>query len=425
MACGFTDISGCVAEAADAAATGAVEALAKAIQEAIGKVLASTIVWWTRVDAINLGNEQTVIDRVRGLLLPIAVAVAVGGVIWQGIRMMLTRKPDPLITIVKGFFTVAVWTAIGVTLPNMLLRAGDAFSTWALDESTGGKFAERMTTALGFEQLGARGLVIIIGILVLIATVVQAVLMVFREMSVLILTGTIVLAATGAFTHATSVWLRKVLGWMLALICYKPMAAMIYAMGFLLIGEGNDVKAMFMGFATLALSLVALPVLMKFFTWMVDSAGGDGGGLLAAAASGTAAANMIGGVGGGSSASDHASFISKSLPGPASDGGADRRGRGDPSGAASDSRSQPNPAPTTGLGATEAPTPTTNAAPAAAGASGTTTAGGAGAAAGTAGTAAAGAATGGVVIAVQAGVKAGAAGVQSAANAADKATRGE
>ena len=65
---------------------------------------------------------------------------------------------------------------------------------------------------------------------------------------------------------------------MLALIFYKPAAAAVYATAFTLIGTGKDIRTVLMGFAMVFLSLLALPVLMRLFTWttgqVADSAGG-------------------------------------------------------------------------------------------------------------------------------------------------------
>ena len=71
----------------------------------------------------------------------------------------------------------------------------------------------------------------------LLVTLVQIILMIFREGAVVVLAGQLQLAAAGGFTRLTSGWLAKVTGWMLALIAYKPVAASIYAVAFALHGR--------------------------------------------------------------------------------------------------------------------------------------------------------------------------------------------
>ena len=74
----------------------------------------------------------------------------------------------------------------------------------------------------------------------------------------------------------TRTWIRKVTAWMLALICYKPAAAAVYAAAFTMIGSGGSPRTALMGFVMLALSVVMLPALMKFFTWTTGAIAGAG-----------------------------------------------------------------------------------------------------------------------------------------------------
>ena len=124
----------------------------------------------------------------------------------------------------------------------------------------------------------------------MLAGLVQAVLMLFREGAVVILAGVVTLAAAGSFTNATRPWLARVLGWLLALICYKPAAALVYAAALALVGQGQDPRTVFVGLTMMILAIVALPVLMKFFTWTTGAAtSGEGGGIAALAGASAAA----------------------------------------------------------------------------------------------------------------------------------------
>jgi len=145
--------------------------------------------------------------------------------------------------------------------------------------------------------------------------------MLFRQASLVILAGVLPLAAAGTLTPATRGWFKKVTGWMLALIFYKPAAAAVYAAAFTLTGTGTGVRAILMGFAMVGLSLLALPVLMRLFTWttgqITETAGG--GGFLQTAMSGTVALGALRGSFGGSGAAGQARLISDRL-GPADSG---------------------------------------------------------------------------------------------------------
>ena len=141
----------------------------------------------------------------------------------------------------------------------------------------------------------APAVVLVFGVIAIIFALVQAVLMLFRQAALIILAGVLPLAAAGSIALMTRTWVRKVTAWMLALICYKPAAAAVYAAAFTMIGSGGSPRTALMGFAMLALSVVTLPALMKFFTWTTGSiaSGGGGGQILGAAAMGAVAVGAM------------------------------------------------------------------------------------------------------------------------------------
>src|SRR5258708_5351778 len=119
--------------------------------------------------------------------------------------------------------------------------------------------------------------------------------------AVVCLAGVLPVAAAGSIAPLTRPWIRKITSWMLALSFYKPAAAAVYAVAFTMIGSGRDPRTVLMGFVMLLLSVIALPALMKFFTWTTGTIAGSGGGgqLLGAAAVGAVAVGTMRSPGGG------------------------------------------------------------------------------------------------------------------------------
>jgi hypothetical protein len=264
------------------------------------------------------------------LLLPVTVAVAVAAVIAAGARMAIMRRANPLLDVTGGLLTLAAATTLGTIVPAVLLKAGDAWSTWVLQVSTGGHFAGRLAFALSLGQGAASVLVVIFGIIAILLSIVQAALMLFRQAALVILAGVLPLAAAGSIAPMTRPWIRKVTTWMLALIFYKPAAAAVYATAFTMIGSGRDTRTVLMGFVMLVLSVVMLPALMRFFTWTTGTVAGSGGGgqLLGAAAVGAVAVGAMRSSASGG-AQDQAAYMngrlgpppSGSSPGGSSPGG--------------------------------------------------------------------------------------------------------
>jgi hypothetical protein len=307
--------------AAGAVTGGVISGVAHAVQSGVAWTVSSTVDWWVKVPSPDLAAEP-VVGELQRWLMPVTVAVAVGAVLVAAGKIALTRKASPLVDVGFGLLMVAATAALGVLLPVMLLRAGDVWSSWVLQQSTGGQFGTRLTAVLTL-QSAAPAVVIVLGVVAMLLTVIQAALMLFRQAALLILAGVLPLAAAGTLAPGTRGWFKRTTGWMLALIFYKPAAAAVYATAFALLGQGKGLRDILMGFAMVALSLLALPVLMRFFTWTtgtIESAGGSGflGTVLSGAIAIGAVRGSIGG--GGSSAADQARFMAAQLGSPGGGG---------------------------------------------------------------------------------------------------------
>ena len=349
-ACLVGKVIGSVAgAAAGSVANDALSGIASAIQSGVSWIVTNSITWWVQVPSPDLAGQPAV-SSLQQWMLPLAVAVAVLGLITAGGKMALTRKANPLIDVGSGLVIIAATSAVGVLLPDLLLQAGDAWSNWILNASTGGQFARRLNTLLSLSN-AAPAVVVVLGIIAILISAAQAILMLFRQASLVILAGVLPLAAAGTLTPATRTWFKKITGWMLALIFYKPAAAAVYAAAFTLAGTGTGVRAILMGFAMVALSLLALPVLMRLFTWTAGtiSESAAGGGFLQTVLSGTVALGALRGSFGGSGgtgAAEQARLIADRL-GPAGSGpsGAQVPGTGVRQAAARGRRPAGRPAP--------------------------------------------------------------------------------
>ena len=315
---------GHVVQSVTASAAGDVlSGIAQAISTGVTWIVANTATWWVRIPSPNLAAEPAV-AHLQQWLLPVTAAVAVAGVIAAGARMAILRKANPLLDVTGGLLTLAAATALGTVIPALLLKAGDAWSAWVLQVSTGGQFTQRLTSTLTLGGAAAPAVVLIFGVVAIVLSIVQAALMLFRQAALIILAGVLPLAAAGSIAPMTRTWIRKVSSWMLALIFYKPAAAAVYATAFTMIGSGGSIQTVLMGFVMLLLSVVMLPALMKFFTWTTGAiAGSSGSGqLLGAVAVGAIAVGSMRSSSGGA-AQDQASFMNSRLgppPGSATGG---------------------------------------------------------------------------------------------------------
>ncbi|GAA2170151.1 hypothetical protein [Actinomadura napierensis] len=299
----------------------ALEDAAKAFQSAVGWLISHSASWWVRKPSPNLETESA-IGYLQVLVQPLTIAVAVLALLVVAAKMALTRKANPAVDAGRGLVVLAAVTAIGTVLPNLLLQWGDQWCGWVLDASSHGDFAKRMAEIVVIPAGTPAALVLVLCLVALFIGIIQALLLLFRGAALIILAGLLPLAAAGVITTATRSWFTRVGGWMLALIFYKPAAAAVYATAFTLIGSGKSLHSVLMGFAMMLISLIAFPVLLKFFTWTTGGAeSSSGGGILGALMGGATALGALRGYGAASgsagggrgTAGEHADYLSQQL----------------------------------------------------------------------------------------------------------------
>ncbi len=229
-------------------------------------------------------------------------AAAVVSVIIGGIRMVWEQRAEPGKETIKSLLTLIVVAGSGVTIVGLLVSAFDSFSVWILNGALScdvgadsACFGENIANLLALTTnpntggLGAL-LVIILGIIAILATAAQIVLMIARGGMLVILTGILPLSASATNTEMGKGWFKKNVGWLVAFILYKPAAAIVYAAAFQLVGtnifqdDGTGFIAVLTGLILMVLALFAMPALMRFVTPLVSSLSAGAGGALGAAA---------------------------------------------------------------------------------------------------------------------------------------------
>lgn len=255
-------------------------------------MLAALLVWWLAPESVFTGLDAHA-ERFGALTAPVVAAVLTVSLLGQVGKTILTRRGEPLAVAAAGLVRYLVTVCVGVAVVGLGLGFADAATAHFLGTAMPG-FVDRLTEVLQLPRLGV-GAQILVGLTVLVLGAVQWLLMFFRQAGIFVLIAVLPIAASGALTGYTRRWLPTVVAWLAALICYKPFAGLIYAIGMTLMsspapaGEGAPPWApVLVGIVVLALAVIALPALMKFFsfTGAAVSGGGATGGVLVGAATG-------------------------------------------------------------------------------------------------------------------------------------------
>ena len=362
MACeGWDAFSiGCHAGAAiEDVANDAVKNMAKAIADAVGQTVQTLGTFWVNVGTPALTaapGGSTASDPVLFLQNSLyfwTASLAVMSVLVGAAKMTIERRGAPLRDLVRSLATLIVVSGAGVAAVGLLTVAADQFSAWIITNSTNGtSFNENITALLALSATSPIGsiMIILLGLIAILASVMQIVLMIIRGGLLVILTGIFPTAAAFSNTEAGRGWFQKCTAWLIAFILYKPAAAIVYATAFQLsgskifgnVGDGKDFGSALLstvtGLALMIIALFAMPALMRFVTPMVGAVAGGGGGLAAgtvgALASGAVSMGSAGRGGGSSTSSTTTSSTSSQSPGSQGPSGTGSQGTAGTSGTA-------------------------------------------------------------------------------------------
>jgi hypothetical protein len=337
---GIKDVVGSVAGSA-------IDQLAQAVSEAVGRAVASVGTLWVKVGTPNLtsGNGGTTpsdtVGFLQGSLWWYMAAAAVLSVIIAGAKMAWEGRAEPGRELLKSLMTLVVVAGAGLTVISLAVAAADSFARWIINSSLDGHgFGENIIQLLGLSAVGGLGaiIVIVLGLAAFVAALIQIALMVARGGMLVILTGILPLSASATNTEWGRTWFKKCIAWLVAFILYKPAAAIVYATAFKLassdiFGNGDDLMSAVSGLVLMVLALVALPALMRFVTPMVGAMASGAGGAGGAMAAGAIAAMPTGAMrvprGGGSNG---AGAVAGGQSGQGPSGAADSSGGGRPAG---------------------------------------------------------------------------------------------
>lgn len=302
--CKIIDLGCQTGNAISGAVDDAITNLAKSIMESLSQMVSTLSTFWVTTPTANLTTENgvtpsPVVSFLDSELTYWTLILAVLSVILAGIRMIWEQRGAPLRDLLRSLLTLSLVTGLGLGVISILVIAADAFAATIIERSTDGKgFAGAMSILVMTNQTGVGVFILIVlGLVGLIASLVQIVLMVVRNGMLVILAG--ILPTTAAFTNTEMgrQWFQKAAGWTIAFILYKPAAATVYAVAFQLMGSSSGRDALIgsiTGFALMIVALLALPALMRFVTPMVGAvASGSGGGAAAGAMIGAVATGAV------------------------------------------------------------------------------------------------------------------------------------
>jgi type IV secretion system protein TrbL len=278
--------------------TAIVESAARAAAALVGDAAS----WW-QVPSTSLLAPAVL--GAQDALRPVLLLVLTASVLVQSIRIILMRRGEPVFAVFGGLLRFAVAAALGITVLQGALWAGDALAANLLGSGTesgavafGATMREALTARRG--GLAEPFLLLLLSVAVLLLAAAQWMAMALRQVALLAVAATLPLAAAGSLTATTRGWLSRLVPWALAMVLYKPAAALIHAVGeqyLAQLGEpgGPGVGTVLAGTVVLALGVAALPMSLRLLSWSsVRIAGGGASGEAMAGATGAIRLSSLG-----------------------------------------------------------------------------------------------------------------------------------
>ncbi|MEV7860765.1 hypothetical protein [Streptomyces hirsutus] len=277
-------------------------------------------------------------DKINAISQWIVVYLAVGSLLFASARMAIERRGEAGTTALKGILRVILVATAATTVLTAAAGVSD-------------RYAQHLFAAGAEEHLKGIGectdgstlqafLMLILAFLLLIAGIIQTILLYIRLGVMVLLLGTLPIAAAASMTDWGSGWWRKHLGWLIAWLLYKPAAALVmYAGSVLITSDSDEIHERIAGIGIMLLSAVSLPALLRLVVPATAALGGAseskamsavGGGLATGARSiaGGSGSNGRTGPSGSSSSADGGAAGASGKGGPSGSTGAKGTGGG-------------------------------------------------------------------------------------------------
>ncbi|MFF0497010.1 hypothetical protein ACFYU5_11435 [Nocardia aobensis] len=268
------------------------------LMNGLGEALILALTFWMKVPNDRISDGGALFQKINDYTYQAQILLLIVSVILSGARLAEARRGAALSEAAESFRMFArvifsSWMLGAVVVAGT--QASDRFSQWVIEDATNGNarsLAELMVKTSKLQAFSP-GLVLIIAIVGLLGALAQIVLAIVRQGMLVVAAGVLPLAAAASGTSTGRQAYPKLIGWIIAFMLWKPVAAIVYMIAFVTAGDTNSTtptsglpdadQAQRMLVAIVLLCSVAfvLPALMRLVTPAVAIVGSGGSGLAA------------------------------------------------------------------------------------------------------------------------------------------------
>jgi type IV secretion system protein TrbL len=342
---------GVVSGAVGAVAGGVLDEVRKSAVEMTTTMLKTLGTFWLKIPSPSLdvspgtgtggGSGTGALGVLQSNLAFFTILAAVFGLVMCAAKMAITARGEHGAEGVKMLARLVGVAGAGAAVVALLVASGDAFAPWIIEQATGAPFEQSAPNIIAGAALTNMTalLAILVAVFALFGSLAQVLFMILRGGMLVVLVAVWPLAASLSSTEQGLGWYKKINAYLIAFVLFKPVAAILYSAGFLLLKDGNATTSddpsvdatigTLQGLALLTVAALALPALLRFVSPLTAAGSGSMSGAAALAgtvAVGAAVVTMGGGAaaagaGGGGSAAGAASGGGSAGAGAAGAGG--------------------------------------------------------------------------------------------------------
>ena len=217
-----------VSSAVGGVASSALHGLANAAASAADGLLKTLSSMWMNVNTPTLNAAADLQTWTKW----ITTAVAVVCILAAAGQMALRRRGEPAQAMLTGLARVVITDAAATFLVQTAGNLADQYSSAMMNSTVahlnGSGWSGVISTTLIASAISPGDVMLmIVALLIIISSLVQLMLMIMRIGLLVVLTGTLPLAAAASMSDWGQNWWRKHIGWLAAWLLYKPAAALL------------------------------------------------------------------------------------------------------------------------------------------------------------------------------------------------------
>ena len=234
-----SEIGGVVHAAADSAAGQFLTGFFQWVQSSMADVATSVAGFWTHTPTVAVGDTSgapsDAVGFIRDHLAGYVALIAVASVIIGGVKIAVSGRPGGLAELGAFLVRIALAGAFSIAVCAALIDVSDRFSDWIISEAS--KRTDLGANLAGLFAMPGPNAVGLICLLVMLFASLFMVAMMWVRSAILVLTVGMLPMAAAVWSPA---WFGRLCKTILAAILVKPLASLVLAVGFRLLGSNTS-----------------------------------------------------------------------------------------------------------------------------------------------------------------------------------------